>query len=84
MCFDGERRAVERTWINGEALLSIARLKGVYCCRVRDLSSDGAGLRLNNLPLLPNEFSLSHDGFRTTLACRLVWREGDFAGVAFL
>ena len=79
-----DRRAAERKRTHRNALLSIPRLRGVYSCGVRDLSDGGAGVRLNNLPLLPTEFNLSFDGFRTTLACRLVWRAGDLAGIAFL
>jgi hypothetical protein len=76
----GQRRAAERTQVYRDALLCIPRLKRVYSCGVRDLSKKGIGLRLNNLPLLPTEFNLSLDGFRTTLACRLIWRDGGFAG----
>jgi hypothetical protein len=79
-----ERRAAKRTWgAYRHALLSIPRLRHVHSCGVRDVSKDGAGLRLNRLPLLPSEFNLSLDGFHTTLVCRLIWRDGDFAGVAF-
>ena len=56
--------------------------RGVFSCGVRDLSDRGAGVRLNDLPLLPTEFDISIDGFRTTLAC-LMWRDGDIAGIAF-
>ena len=77
-----ERRVSERTWVYRDALLSIPRLKHVHSCGVRDLSDNGAGIRLNRLPLLPQEFSLSLDGFRSTLVCRLIWRNGDFAGIA--
>lgn len=55
----------------------------VYSCGVRDLSDGGVGVRLNKLPLLPTEFDPSFDGFRTTLACRLIWRIGDLAGITF-
>jgi len=79
----GERRAAERRRTHRDALLSIPRLRGVYSCGVLDLSDGGVGVRLNDLPLLPIEFNLSFDGFRTTLACRLVWRNGDLAGITF-
>ncbi|MBA4034889.1 MAG: PilZ domain-containing protein [Bradyrhizobium sp.] len=79
----GERRAAERRRTHRDALLSIPRLRGVHSCGVRDLSDGGVGVRLNDLPLLPTEFNLSFDGFRTTLACRLVWRNGDLAGITF-
>jgi len=49
-----ERRAAERTWgAYRDALLSIPRLKHVHSRGVRDLSNEGAGPRLNGLPLLP-------------------------------
>ena len=77
-----ERRTAERKWIYRDALLSIPRLRGVFSCGLRDLSDSGAGLRLNDLPLLPTQFDISLDGFRTTLACQLM-RDGDLAGIAF-
>jgi hypothetical protein len=81
--FNRERRMVERTWLFREALLTIRGLPGTYRCGVRDISNIGTGLRLNGVMLLPVDFSLSFDGFRTTSACRLIWREGDFAGASF-
>lgn len=78
-----ERRTSERTRVYRDALLPIPRLKHVQACGVRDLSKNGAGLRLNGLPLLPSDFNLTVDGFHTMLDCRLVWRDGDFAGVKF-
>lgn len=78
-----ERRVSERNWVYRTALLSIPRLKHVHSCGLRDLSNNGAGLLLNQLPLLPTEFNLSLDGFHSTLACRLIWRNGHLAGVTF-
>ena len=72
MYFRQERRAVERTWLNRGALLTIAGLRGVYSCGVRDLSRDGAGLRLNGLVLLPIGFGLSLDGLRSVAAVELI------------
>jgi hypothetical protein len=83
MHFRQERRAVIRAWLNRGALLTIAGLRGTYGCGVRDLSRDGAGLRLNGLVLLPIEFGLSLNGLRSVAAVELIWREGDFAGIAF-
>jgi hypothetical protein len=47
------------------------------------LSHEGAGLRLGDLPLLPCDFKLTFDGFHTVFDCRLIWRDGDFAGITF-
>jgi hypothetical protein len=32
---------------------------------------------------VPSEFGISFDSFRTMRLCRMVWRQGDFLGVAF-
>ncbi|WP_369424078.1 MULTISPECIES: PilZ domain-containing protein [Bradyrhizobium] len=77
------RRSLERQSVWREVLLSIPGHITSEPCLVRDLSSRGAGIQLNGLTLLPTEFSLSFDGFRTTSPCRLTWRQGDFIGVAF-
>jgi hypothetical protein len=79
----GEQRAVVRRQRFRDALLAIPRLRNIHSCGVRDLNERGAGLRLGNLPLLPTQFNISLDGFHTTLACRLIWRDGAFAGVEF-
>lgn len=78
-----DRRAVERKWMSRGALLTMSGIRGAHSCSVRDLSRQGAGLRLQGMALLASEFRLSLDGLRTTYACRLIWRDGDFAGIAF-
>jgi len=43
------------------------------------------GIRLHlDIKLLPVEFQLSDDGFRTIKRCRLVRRETDFIGIEFI
>ena len=78
-----ERRATERRWLNMGALLKAAGARGLYSCGVRDLSRDGAGLRLDGLVLIPTVFTITFDGGRTVAEVELIWRESDFAGVAF-
>ncbi|MFK4581710.1 hypothetical protein ABIF83_005187 [Bradyrhizobium ottawaense] len=75
------RRSLERQSMWQEVLLSIPGHITSEPCLVRDLSNRGAGIRLNGLTLLPTEFSLSFDAFRTTSPCRLIWGRGDFIGV---
>ena len=43
------------------------------------------GLKSNSTPLnmLPLNFELSFDNFHTVRECRVVWRQGDFVGIAF-
>ena len=52
-------------------------------CAVRDITNLGAGIRTQDLPALPLNFELSFDNFRTARKCQLIWRDGDFVGVAF-
>jgi hypothetical protein len=78
-----ERRAMDRTRISKDALIFIPSLTGVHSCSVRDVTNCGAGIRMQGLSLLPLNFLLSFDRFRTGRECRLIWREGDFLGIAF-
>jgi hypothetical protein len=36
-----------------------------------------------NLSVLPPNFALSFDNFRSVRKCRLIWRRDDFTGIAF-
>jgi hypothetical protein len=79
-----ERRAIGRTQINRSASLFFhGHQADVFPCCVRDVTNSGAGIRLDGLNVLPIKFYLSFDKFRTVRACRLIWRESDFVGVAF-
>jgi hypothetical protein len=78
-----DRRAIGRTRINRSAMLFFHGGAGVSPCCVRDVTNSGAGVRLEQLSVLPVEFDLSFDNFRTVRECRLVWRDADFVGVAF-
>jgi hypothetical protein len=42
-----------------------------------------AGIRLYGINVIPVEFDLSFDNFRTIRRSHLIWRSGDFFGVAF-
>jgi hypothetical protein len=74
---DIERRAVGRTTINRDVLMFFTGQD------FRDVTNHGAGLRLDGLNIVPSEFGISFDNFRTMRRCRLIWRDGDFVGVAF-
>jgi hypothetical protein len=78
-----ERRAVGRTLINRGVLVHFSGCDGVHGCSARDVTSLGAGIRLNGLSIIPSEFSISFDNFRTIRPCRLIWRDGDFVGATF-
>jgi hypothetical protein len=78
-----ERRSLGRTKIDKGALLFFSEKAGVHSCTVRDVTNLGAGIRSQNLRIMPLEFALSFDNFRTVRMCHLIWRQGDFLGVAF-
>ena len=78
-----ERRSVTRTTISKSALLFFDARRGVLTCRVQDITNSGAGIELRDLNLLPLNFELTFDNFHTIRECRLIWRQGDFVGVAF-
>ncbi len=56
---------------------------GVFSCCVRDVTNHGAGIQLDGLNVMPMDFDLSFDNFRTTRKCQMIWRDGDFVGIAF-
>jgi hypothetical protein len=78
-----ERRSKCRTVINRGALLFFMGGCGVHSCCVRDVTNDGVGIRLSGLRMVPSDFGISFDSFRTMRRCRLVWRDGDFIGAVF-
>jgi hypothetical protein len=78
-----ERRSIGRTRIDRNALLFFAGHASVFSCRVRDITNKGAGIRLEGLSVLPVDFDLSFDNFRTIRECRMIRRDGDFVGIAF-
>ena len=78
-----ERRSKGRTVINRGALIFFEGRPGVHSCCVRDVTNDGAGIRLSGLNIVPSEFGVSFDNFRTMRLCRLAWRDDDFVGVTF-
>jgi hypothetical protein len=80
---DVERRAMGRTTINRDVSMFFMGQDRIHPCCVRDVTNLGAGIRLNGLSVVPLAFGISFDGFRTMRPCRLIWREGDFMGVAF-
>jgi hypothetical protein len=79
----GERRSIGRTRINRGALLFISGQAGVFSCDIRDVTNQGAGVRLDGRDVLPVDFDLLFDNFRTIRECRMVWRDDDLFGVKF-
>jgi hypothetical protein len=78
-----ERRSIGRTKIVKDALLFFGEQSGVRSCAVTDITNAGACIHLRDLPVLPLNFELSFDKFRTSRKCLLIWRDRYCAGVAF-
>lgn len=78
-----DRRSIGRTKIAKGAMLFFGENSGVYACTVQDVTNSGAGIRLQGLKVIPLEFALSFDNFRSVRVCRLVWRKGEIFGAAF-
>jgi len=78
-----ERGSGGRTAASKGALLFFSGQRGVFACEVQDVTNAGAQIRLSGLNVLPPNFELSFDNFRTVRKCRLIWRRGDFIGIAF-
>jgi hypothetical protein len=78
-----ERRSLGRTKLLKGALIFFSEMTGVHSCTVLDVTNLGAGIRTHDLKVVPLEFGLSFDNFRTVRMCRLVWRQSEFLGVSF-
>jgi hypothetical protein len=78
-----ERRSVGRTAISKSASVFFADQGDVRTCLVNDVTNVGAGIHLDGLNSRSRVFELSFDKFRTSRTCRVVWLQGDRAGVAF-
>jgi hypothetical protein len=80
-----DRRAAGRTQCNRGAIIGIPGLKRLFSFTVRDASDRGVGMRIHSkLVMLPVEFIICEERFWTVRQCRLIWREGDFAGAEFI
>ena len=78
-----ERRSVGGTKTARGALLFFHEKTGVHSCTVRDITNLGTGIRAQDLMVVPLDFALSFDNFRTVRMCRLIWRQGEFLGAVF-
>jgi len=78
-----DRRSIGRTKIVKDALLFLGEQSGVRSCAVTDITNLGACIHIGGSPVLPLNFELSFDNFRTTRKCLLIWRDRYCAGVVF-
>jgi hypothetical protein len=78
-----DRRSIDRTLVVKAAQLLFGEEAGAHRCTVRDVTYRGAGIYAPALKVVPLDFALSFVNSRTVRSCRLIWRHGDFLGVAF-
>ncbi len=78
-----ERRALPRKVIDLPALLSFDGISGVHPCIVHDFNAIGACLSTPYY-LFASDFDLSFNGFSSTFACRVVWRQAVLSGLVFV
>ena len=78
-----DRRSTDRTRMAKAASLFFGGRTGMRSCgvSVTDITNGGAGIYTQGLAVLPMTFELAFDNFRRK--CRLIWRDGNFFGVAF-
>jgi len=78
-----DRRSNGRERIAKAASLFFRGQTGERSCDVNltDITDGGVGIQTRGLAALPLTFELSFDNLRRK--CRLVWRKGNFFGVAF-
>jgi hypothetical protein len=78
-----DRRTSGRSKISETASLVFSGRTGARSCNVdvTDITEGGAGFKAHGPAILPVTFELSFDNLRRK--CRMVWRRGNFFGVAF-
>jgi hypothetical protein len=82
----GKRLRASIGWKNEDHARRAVVLQQESRCAILHSSrrhNSGAGIRAQNLQIMPLDFELSFDGFRTVRNCRLIWRQDKFFGVAF-
>ena len=78
-----ERRSSGRTTVCKSAKMLFSPQRGTVDCTVRNITNTGASIRIDGLNILPTNFELSFDNFRSSRKSRLIWRDGPFLGLAF-
>ncbi|MBR0900076.1 PilZ domain-containing protein [Bradyrhizobium tropiciagri] len=77
-----DRRKSVRNPSLDNALIRFGELS--LCCVVRDITERGAALNADDPPSpVPDQFTLIVPPNKT-YSCNVVWREGDWVGVAFV
>lgn len=78
-----ERRETARRRVCLAGLVRVATFLPEIACTLRDVSLDGARIRLPAGTVLPARFDLRVPCRDETRRARIVWRAGDMAGLGF-
>ena len=78
-----ERRKSPRTWMRKKAAIR-TRANSRMHCTVMNLSRQGACLQIASTLGIIGDVELSFDNFHSMHVCRVVWRNTDRLGVAFV
>lgn len=77
-----DRRKICRTLVSLRAKLLFSPNYRPLDCSLRDVTNAGAGIGVVDLKIIPMDFEVSFDNFRSARKCRLIWRSGIFIGTA--
>src|SRR5580704_2108429 len=78
-----ERRRARRARTLRAGKILLNNKSSVIDCTVRNLSADGACLRVASVAGIPPSFDLLIDGETASLACDVIWQSPDQVGVSF-
>ncbi|WP_051928841.1 PilZ domain-containing protein [Thermopetrobacter sp. TC1] len=79
-----ERRKTPRYRVLQQAYIIFNDRRSTLTCRVRDISSRGARLKLAEVALVPHQFQLYFPMDGRERPCEVVWRDPGQIGVKFL
>ena len=78
-----EKRRLQRTRIRHPAKVHVLNMT-VHDCMVHNVTGRGVCIELAfEAARLPEALDFSFDNFRTTHCCKIIWRDGNLAGVTF-
>lgn len=66
-----------------DGLLFFRGGRQLYACVAYNVTPAGARIRSDELGLVPTDFYVTFDKFRTIARCRLLWRHQNRIGVVF-
>src|SRR4051812_5031430 len=78
-----DKRRLQRTKIRHSGKV-LVRGETVHDCTVNNVTGHGVCIEFAfRIEELPETVGFSLDNFRTIHSCKIIWREGNIAGVAF-